>query len=41
MGEEIVRSSAQVTNGDLEAIAVYLKDQPGMSESRFDVGRRG
>jgi len=31
MGEEVVRSSSHLNVADLEAIATYLKDQPGQS----------
>jgi mono/diheme cytochrome c family protein len=32
MAEEIVHSSSQITDGDLQAIAAYLKDQSGKGE---------
>ncbi len=31
MGEEVADSSSMMTDGDLEAIAIYLKDRPGQS----------
>jgi mono/diheme cytochrome c family protein len=33
MGEEVALSSGRIRDSDLEAIAVYLKDQPGRNES--------
>ena len=33
MAEEVADSTSHMTDGDLEAIAVYLKDEPGMSSS--------
>ncbi len=33
MGEEITLSSSQMTDGDLTAIATYLKDLPGQTSS--------
>ena len=31
MGEEVADSSSKMTEGDLQAIAIYLKDRPGQS----------
>jgi len=33
MGDEISQSSAHMTDADLRAIAIYLKDQPGQNET--------
>jgi len=32
MGEEVALSSSKMTDGDLQAIAIYLKDQPGQEQ---------
>ena len=32
MGEQVERSSSQLTDADLHAVAVYLKDQPGSDQ---------
>ena len=38
MGEEVSDSSSRMNDGDLEAIAVYLKDQPGPVNAAQPIG---
>lgn len=38
MGEEVADSSSRMTDADLEAIALYLKDQPGVTPATKPLG---